>query len=1257
MTDEPVNNSDHPLMPADEDALLDILMTQAGFAGDYSDNIQANVATENVPLSFAQQRLWFLDQLAPGSSAYNMPTAVINLVGRLDTGALSNALRHIINRHDILRTRFQDVAGEPRQSIGDADPEWSLPVIDLRHLVSAEQTREIDRIATVEAATPFDLSSGPLFRFKLLIVRPDEHLLLITFHHIISDGWSLGIFYQELSSFYTALVTGQRTVLPALPVQYTDFAQWQHRDPERYERQLEYWMEQLANTASVLNLSTDRPRLKQMDSHPSRRYRFSFSAELSAQVRELAQKQNVTLFMFLLAAFKVLLYRYTRQGDICVGTNIANRTRTETENLIGFFANTLVIRSDLSGHLTFTELLQRVRAVVLEAYENQDISFEQIVEALQPERDLAITPFFQVMFVLQSEAPGLDLPDVVATFSETENGTAKFDLELEIIDAPTLLTGSLEFDVTLFNEDTIAGMARNFEALITGIVAQPDSDITRLPILAESERIRLLDTWNQTDRAFKLDDCFQQLFEKQVAKTPGAVAVSCGETQLTYQELNNRANQVAHLLVEYGVGPEGVVALLAERGINLLIMILAVLKAGGAYLPLDPRHPPNRYRQILAQSRFPLTLAAPKFLSRLDHAFDGITEGNRPLVLTIEDSLADDRAESNLPVSANLQNLAYVIFTSGSTGRPKGAMVEHRGMLNHLWSKVADLKLTANDLIAQNASQTFDISVWQFLAGLLVGGQVRIFPDEVAYDPRQLLVEVAGYQVTIFQAVPSLLRAMIQSSNTDTTSLPDLSQLRWIVPTGEALTTELARQWLSRYPEIPMLNAYGSTECSDDQCHHALSEISPDFDLPTIPIGKAMANVQMYILDEWLAPVPIGVPGELYVGGVGVGRGYFYDPARTAATFLPDPFSMSPGRRLYKTGDLGRYLPDGSIEFLGRVDFMVKIRGFRIELGEIEATLSRHPAIQEAVVLALTAEAETESAGEQYLAAYITSSGDKEVAVSELRAYVKEKLPDYMTPAVFMFLQAMPLSRNGKIDRNALPHVKKSDSRSRGQHLAPVGLVETQLAQIWMELLDLSQVGVSDNFFEVGGHSLLATQLIYQIQDVFQVDMPVRELFASSTIREQSRVIEALQKGEHSDMADRLDLEMESNLPPDIQPAGTPALALDAVTGGRAKLLLTGSTGFLGTFLLAELLRQTNAIICCLVRATDAAAARQRIITALTHFDLWQPGWEDRIEPVPGDLAKTDLGLSDGQIVELANTLMLSIIMGRMLILCIPITR
>jgi hypothetical protein len=336
MTDEPVNNSDHPLMPADEDALLDILMTQAGFAGDYSDNIQANVATENVPLSFAQQRLWFLDQLAPGSSAYNMPTAVINLVGRLDTGALSNALRHIINRHDILRTRFQDVAGEPRQSIGDADPEWSLPVIDLRHLVSAEQTREIDRIATVEAATPFDLSSGPLFRFKLLIVRPDEHLLLITFHHIISDGWSLGIFYQELSSFYTALITGQRAVLPALPVQYTDFAQWQHRDPERYERQLEYWMEQLANTASVLNLSTDRPRLKQTDSHPSRRYRFSFSAELSAQVRELAQRQNVTLFMFLLAAFKVLLYRYTRQGDICVGTNIANRTRTETENLIGF---------------------------------------------------------------------------------------------------------------------------------------------------------------------------------------------------------------------------------------------------------------------------------------------------------------------------------------------------------------------------------------------------------------------------------------------------------------------------------------------------------------------------------------------------------------------------------------------------------------------------------------------------------------------------------------------------------------------------------------------------------------------------------------------------------------------------------------------------------------------------------------------------------------------------------------------------------
>jgi myxalamid-type nonribosomal peptide synthetase MxaA len=1221
---------------ANEEALMALLMAEAGFEDLPPHAILSHSDKTEASLSFAQQRLWFLDQLEPDSTAYNMPTAIIRMVGPLDVKALTDALAAIISRHDILRTTFRLVSGQPQQQILDADPSWKLLLFDLQQLPPEARQAEINRRVTGQATQPFNLSTGPLLRLALLNVGEREHLLLVTFHHIVSDGWSLEVFCRELSALYTAFEKGSHSPLPPLPIQYSDYAEWQHRNLDIYRPQLEYWRNQLANIPPVLHLPTDRPRTKHTSSRPSYRHRFALSADLSAQLRALAQEHQATLFMVLLSAFKILLYRYTRQTDICVGTNIANRTQTEVEGLIGFFANTLVMRADLSGNQTFLDLLQQVRRVALEAYENQEIPFGKVVEELQPERDLTLTPFFQVMFVLQTRPVSLKLPGISTTFTEVDSGTAKFDLELEIIDEPVGLSGSIEFDTTLFEQETVARMVGNFQTLLTAIVAEPESMVTALPLLPSAEKDRLLVTWNQTERAFKLDECFHQIFEKQVDQTPDAVAVSCDETLLTYRQLNSQANQLAHLLVEQGVGPEIVVALLAERSIEFLIMILAVLKAGGAYLPLDPRHPPHRHHQILAQSRFPLTLTSVEYKSSLDDALAGVPATERPVILAVSKTLTQNRPGTNLQVRSTSQNLAYVIFTSGSTGRPKGAMVEQQGMLNHLWSKAEDLQLTSEDIIAQNAAQTFDISVWQFLAALLVGGQVRIFRDEVAFDPQRLFTAVAQYKITIFQVVPSLLKAIVQSMDSPNLPRPDLSRLRWVVPTGEALTTELARQWLTRYPGIPMMNAYGSTECSDDQCHHPVFEIQPGYLLPTIPIGKAMANVQMYILDHLMAPVPVGVPGELYVGGIGVGRGYLHDPARTAATFLPDPFSELPGQRLYKTGDLGRYLPDGAIEFLGRVDFMVKIRGFRIELGEIEATLTYHPGIQEAVVLARSPQSGSELSGEKCLVAYVVPTPKAALTAPALRGYIKEKLPAYMVPSAFVFMETMPLTRNGKIDRNAFPEPDMQGQLPGSHPLPPNGPVEEALAEIWAELLKLPQIGASDNFFEIGGHSLLATQLIYQIRDVFKVDMPVRELFASPTISELARAIEISQLGEGVAQTNAIDFEAEAELPQEFQPVGPPV-----AQGGDeepVRLFLTGGTGFLGTFLLAELLTQTDATIYCLVRAADATAGGHRLIGALKRYGLWQSGWESRIMPVVGDLTKPKLGLTDVDFLALAQT-------------------
>ena len=1106
---------------ADDDELLDLLLADEGFTAEQPPAIPRRRTTGPAPLSFAQQRFWFLDQLEPENAAYNIPTAVIHLHGPLDVAALERSLLEIIRRHESLRTIFVVIEGEPRQQINEPAP--ALHQLDLRSLPKPERRVEADRLAAEAARRPFALAEGPLFRTALHQLADDEYRLLITMHHIIADGWSLGVLYRELATLYSSFTADQPSPLVELPLQYADFAAWQSQrvHSDAWQKQLDYWRTQLADAPPSLLLPTDHPRPAQPGYHPAGLLKFQLPPALSQQIIELSRQNGCTLFMTLLTAFQILIFRYSRQTDICVGSLIANRNLGALENLIGYFVNTQVHRADLSGNPTFAALLQQVKQTALAAFDHQDVPFEKLLETFQPERDLSLTPYFQAMFVLQNAPlPPPEMAGLQMTVSEVESGLAQFDLVLEMAETPAGLAGLIRYDALLFEAATLERMLGHWQTLLSGIVANPDCPIAKLPLLTAVERHQLLIAWNHTERDFPLADCFQQRFEAQAEKTPEAIAVSCNETQLTYRQLNAQANRLAHLFMAQGVGPEVLVALLAERSIDFLTTILAVFKAGGAYLPLDPLHPPRRQRQILQQSRAPLVLASTEFLPALDEALADVLPAERPQVHPIETLLAQPASAENPPSRATPANLAYVIFTSGSTGRPKGAMVTHVGMLNHLWSKVEDLNLTAADVLAQNASQTFDISVWQFLAPLLVGGQVRIFQNEIAHDPGRLLNEVAHRRITIFQLVPSLLRAIMQATMADAPP-PNLTALRWVVPTGEALTTELARQWLALYPGIPLLNAYGSTECSDDQCHHPLYEVAPDFHLPTIPIGKAMANVQLYILDEALSPVPIGVPGELYVGGIGVGRGYLHDAERTAAAFIDNPFLKDEGERrkaeekagfilqpssscLYKTGDLGRYLPDGSIEFLGRVDFMVKIRGFRIELGEIEAVLNRNPAVQEAVVVVRSPQ---HTPDDKYLAAYVVPKTGHSPTSIDLRAYLKEHLPDYMIPSAMMLLAALPLNRNGKIDRRALPEPEFSPAAATAAD-PPTTPTEIALAQIWADLLGVEQVSRHDDFFDLGGHSLLAAQVFLRAKEAFQVDIPMYQLFRYPTVAGLAAIID-----------------------------------------------------------------------------------------------------------------------------------------------------
>ncbi|MBX3328843.1 MAG: amino acid adenylation domain-containing protein [Nitrospira sp.] len=1044
------------------------------------------------PASFAQQRLWFLSQLEPDSASYNTALAV-RLRGPLNREATAQSLNEIVRRHEVLRTTFDEIDGELVQVIAEDRP-MDLPVVDF----SLEPPSERQALATVaaraEAHRLFDLRTGPLMRMRLLKLGPRDYVLVITLHHIVCDGWSSQILAREFVTLYEAFDAGLPSPLPSLPIQYADYAVWQRGwlQGSVIEERLAYWKEKLKGRLPVLDLPTDRPR-PAVQSDRGARLPFSVSRVLTDRLHALSRRQGATLFMTLAAAFQVFLMRYSGLDDFCLGTPVANRLKRETESLIGFFANTLVLRTDLSGNPTFIDLLARVQETVLGAQAHQDLPFEQLVDALQPIRALSHTPLFQVMFALQTSlARTLAITSLEVSAMELDAGGAKFDLSLDMTEDETGLDSAFEYNQDLFDQKTVGRMAIHLQQLLESIVDNPQAHLSELTILTAAERRKILIEWNDTSIPGSADGQVARLFEAQAARSPEAVAVACGEETLSYRALNDRTDRIARALSIAGVGCETVVAVLGERSIDYVAMMVGLWKCGGVYLPLDPGHPSSRWTSILEGSRASIVLTTEAWKSKAQDMIAQLPQSTRPVMLTVEACLSERPALLRERAAWPSAKLAYVIYTSGSTGVPKGAMVTERGLVNHLRSKISMLRLDPTDIIAQTASQGFDISVWQLTAALLCGARTLIVPDEVARDPEQLLRYIAAQGVTVLETVPALLQGVLDSAATAGTDAPALARLRWLLPTGEALPPALIRRWFERYRHVPLVNAYGPAECADDVAMATITA-PPDQTYTHAPIGKPIANLRGYVVDDWLEPVPIGAAGGLCVAGAGVGRGYLHDPVRTAEAFVPDPFSNEPGARLYRTGDRVRHRPDGTMEFLGRRDHQVKIRGVRIELGEIESRLQAHPDVREAVAVV-----RQDRPGQKRLTAYVVPHDGASCDFDMLIRLLREQLPEPMVPSAIVTLQAVPRNDNGKIDRQALP---EPDHVTAKEWTAARTPTEAQLAAVWAEVLGLERVGVHDNFFELGGDSILSLQVISRAK-AQGLPLTPRHLFQHQTVAE-----------------------------------------------------------------------------------------------------------------------------------------------------------
>ncbi|MFK1394422.1 amino acid adenylation domain-containing protein [Pseudomonas aeruginosa] len=1049
---------------------------------------------EPLRLSYAQERQWFLWQLEPESAAYHIPS-VLRLRGRLDLDALQRSFDSLVARHETLRTRFRLDGDEAHQEIA-ASMALPLDIVALGPLEEGALARQVE----TTIARPFDLERGPLLRVSLLRLAEDDHVLVLVQHHIVSDGWSMQVMVEELVQLYAAYSRGLEVALPALPIQYADYALWQRSWMEagEKERQLAYWTGLLGGEQPVLELPFDRPRPVRQ-SHRGAQFILELDIDLSQALRRVAQQEGATAFALLLASFQALLYRYSGQADIRVGVPIANRNRVETERLIGFFVNTQVLKADLDGRMGFDELLAQARQRALEAQAHQDLPFEQLVEALQPERSLSHNPLFQVLFNYQSEARGngqaFRFDELQMESVQFDSRTAQFDLTLDLTDEEQRFCAVFDYATDLFDASTVERLAGHWRNLLRGIVANPRQRLGELPLLDAPERRQTLSEWNPAQREYAVQGTLQQRFEEQARQRPQAVALILDEQRLSYGELNARANRLAHCLIARGVGADVPVGLALERSLDMLVGLLAILKAGGAYLPLDPAAPEERLAHILDDSGVRLLLTQGHLLEHLPRQA-GVE------VLAIDGLVLDGYAESDPLTTLSADNLAYVIYTSGSTGKPKGTLLTHRNALRLFSATEAWFGFDERDVWTLFHSYAFDFSVWEIFGALLYGGRLVIVPQWVSRSPEDFYRLLCREGVTVLNQTPSAFKQLmaVACSADMATQQP---ALRYVIFGGEALDLQSLRPWFQRFGDRQpqLVNMYGITETTVHVTYRPVSEADLKGGLVS-PIGGTIPDLSWYILDRDLNPVPRGAVGELYIGRAGLARGYLRRPGLSATRFVPNPFPGGAGERLYRTGDLARFQADGNIEYIGRIDHQVKVRGFRIELGEIEAALAGLAGVRDAVVLA------HDGVGGTQLVGYVVadSAEDAERLRESLRESLKRHLPDYMVPAHLMLLERMPLTVNGKLDRQALP--QPDASLSQQAYRAPGSELEQRIAAIWAEILGVERVGLDDNFFELGGHSLLLLMLKERIGDTCQATLSISQLMTHASVAEQAACIE-----------------------------------------------------------------------------------------------------------------------------------------------------
>ncbi|WP_168188733.1 non-ribosomal peptide synthetase [Thermoflavimicrobium daqui] len=1085
-------------LSAKKQHLLKTLLRTKKNSHSFTSEIQIAKREGDIPVSSAQKRLWFLDQLHPQHPFYNIPL-LFRIKGRLSETALQQSIQELIRRHETLRTTFSEVNGDPVQVITE-ELQFRMDVIDIENNSLTQMEDRAMELLLEDAQLPFDLANGPLIRAKLIRLNEEDHFFMLNIHHIVSDGWSTGVLYQELETLYEAYLTGSASPLQELKIQYVDYTLWQNEwlKGEEMQRQLSYWKEKLSGELPVLQLPWDFSRPNRQ-SFRGKSISFTIPHRLTSSLKKLSQREGVSLYMTLLTAFKTLLHRYTGQEDLIVGLPIANRRFQEIEGLIGFFVNTLVLRSSLSDKMTFLDFLRQVQEATLEAYSNQDVPFEKVIESIQPDRDLSSTPIVQVLFNLITSTPPLKLKDVIVEAYDIDNQTAKFDLDVLLQEYPDHIIGIVEYSTDLFKEETITRIFDHFLTLLNSIVEDPKQPISQLKMMSDSEVQQVLVDWNQTVTYDMPEKCLHHLFEEQAEKTPDEQAVIFKEASLTYRELNALANGLAQQLRDKGVGPDVAVGICMERSLEMIISVLGVLKAGGGYVPLDPAFPEERLSYILEDTNAPVILTQSSFQVLLQKV-----KGH----LILCDHLQDiTPTEQNPKVDVTPDHLMYVIYTSGSTGKPKGIMMDHRPLVNLIqWQNKNLLSPKAN--VLQFSTLNFDMSCQEIFATFSNGGTLVLIDERTRKDPEALFKLVLDEKISRVHLPYIAFQQLAEVADQF-----DLSQckLQEITVSGEQFRiTPQIRSWVNQLKGCRIQNHYGPSET------HVVTALMID-DLeqeenPLPPIGKPIDNTEIYILDSQLQPVPIGVPGELYVGGICLARGYLNRDELTRERFIPHPFLEHSNARLYKTGDLARFLPDGNIDYLGRMDDQLKIRGYRVEPGEVESVINQFPGIQETVVMG------HEESGQAYLAAYIVA--DHRLNQDRLKEHLKQQIPEYMIPSIFMQIEALPLTPSGKVSRRSLP--KPDRNLLTENKTEPETEMEKCIAAIWAEVLNCEPIGREDHFFELGGHSLLATKVISRVRSTLNSDFPLHWIFDYPRLCELAACVEEHLQKESEHKAERV---------------------------------------------------------------------------------------------------------------------------------------